>query len=329
MDDRHRIGGATQIAARHRLADRAQPVAGDPQRGVRSARARLGIRRAAGRARRGARGPGGHRGARVRRRERHDAAQGDGGVVVGAAQRRRRAPARRQHDPPHAGRARRPQHRRAGVRTIPRARRRVRRGGPNRRCCSAPAVRPAPAGSRSRGRARHGSWSRCGSRSAPKRSSRTLAGFETAVEAVSFEDATASRPDLIVNATPLGAHGEELPLPPLDAATVAVDLLYRPAATPLQTRVRAAGGAAFGGLGLLLHQAGTRDRAVDGPAGADGRHVRGGAGGDRVRTADRVGGRLPACGWFSAAASRRSRAPTMPPAEDPWMNSLLSRSASC
>lgn len=85
---------------------------------------------------------------------------------------------------------------------------------------------------------------------------RTLAGYETAVEAVSFENATVSRPDLIVNATPLGAHGEELPLPPLDASTVAVDLLYQPVATPLQTRVRAAGGAAFGGLGLLLHQAG-------------------------------------------------------------------------
>ena len=36
---------------------------------------------------------------------------------------------------------------------------------------------------------------------------------------------------------------------------VAVDLLYRPVTTPLQTAVRAVGGAAFGGLGLLLHQA--------------------------------------------------------------------------
>ena len=34
-----------------------------------------------------------------------------------------------------------------------------------------------------------------------------------------------------------------------------MDLLYRPGATPFQTAVRDAGGAAFGGLGLLLQQA--------------------------------------------------------------------------
>ncbi len=83
----------------------------------------------------------------------------------------------------------------------------------------------------------------------------TLADLETAVEVVSFAEAPRTRPDLIVNATPLGAHGEALPLPPLGATMVAVDLLYRPASTPLQNDVRAAGGVAFGGLGLLLHQA--------------------------------------------------------------------------
>jgi len=83
----------------------------------------------------------------------------------------------------------------------------------------------------------------------------TLDDLDTAVEAVRFEDAPGTRPDLIVNATPLGAHGEAVPLPPVGASTVAVDLLYRPASTPLQTEVRAAGGVAFGGLGLLLHQA--------------------------------------------------------------------------
>ncbi len=82
-----------------------------------------------------------------------------------------------------------------------------------------------------------------------------LAGFDTEVVAVSFEDAPTTGVDLIVNATPLGAHGEELPLPAVSAATTAVDLLYRPSATPLQIAVRAAGGAAYGGLGLLLHQA--------------------------------------------------------------------------
>ena len=34
-----------------------------------------------------------------------------------------------------------------------------------------------------------------------------------------------------------------------------VDLLYHPTVTPLITEARAAGAAAFGGLGLLLHQA--------------------------------------------------------------------------
>jgi shikimate dehydrogenase len=83
----------------------------------------------------------------------------------------------------------------------------------------------------------------------------TLADVETAVEVVTFAEARRTRPDLIVNATPLGAHGEPLPLPPLSATIVAVDLLYRPVNTPLQNDVRAAGGVAFGGLGLLLHQA--------------------------------------------------------------------------
>ena len=36
---------------------------------------------------------------------------------------------------------------------------------------------------------------------------------------------------------------------------VVVDLLYRPSVTPLQRSARAAGASAFGGLGLLLHQA--------------------------------------------------------------------------
>jgi shikimate dehydrogenase len=35
----------------------------------------------------------------------------------------------------------------------------------------------------------------------------------------------------------------------------AVDLLYRPVETPLVRSARAAGALAFGGLGLLLHQA--------------------------------------------------------------------------
>jgi shikimate dehydrogenase len=82
-----------------------------------------------------------------------------------------------------------------------------------------------------------------------------LEGLATRVTAVPLDDAAATRADLVVNATPLGRHGESLPLPPLGPDVVAVDLLYRPRVTPLQRAARAAGGAAFGGTGLLLHQA--------------------------------------------------------------------------
>ena len=73
-------------------------------------------------------------------------------------------------------------------------------------------------------------------------------------DAVAFEAAAPGGAGLIVNATPLGRRGERLHLPPLGPETVAVDLLY-PEVTPLQEAVTAAGGRAFGGLGLLLHQA--------------------------------------------------------------------------
>jgi shikimate dehydrogenase len=59
-----------------------------------------------------------------------------------------------------------------------------------------------------------------------------------------------------VNATPVGAHGQALPHPPLGRDVLVVDLLYRPRQTPLQASARAAGATALGGLGMLLHQAG-------------------------------------------------------------------------
>lgn len=83
----------------------------------------------------------------------------------------------------------------------------------------------------------------------------TLEGLATDVSVISFDEATRIEASLVVNATPLGASGESLPLPPLVPGTLVVDLLYRPAITPLQAAARAAGAAAFGGLGLLLHQA--------------------------------------------------------------------------
>jgi len=82
-----------------------------------------------------------------------------------------------------------------------------------------------------------------------------LDGFATEVEAIAFDDAAEASADLVVNATPLGAHGEGLPLPKLGPDGLFVDLLYRPAMTPGQQAARAAGAQAVGGLGLLLHQA--------------------------------------------------------------------------
>ena len=62
--------------------------------------------------------------------------------------------------------------------------------------------------------------------------------------------------DLVVNATPLGMAGEN-PLP--DArwreGQVVVDLVYRPPVTPLMAAARAGGAVAWGGLGMLIHQA--------------------------------------------------------------------------
>jgi shikimate dehydrogenase len=82
-----------------------------------------------------------------------------------------------------------------------------------------------------------------------------LAGAPTRTAVVAFDDAAALEVDLVINATPLGLRGEDLPLPALHPDMLAVDLLYRPRVTPLLAAARAAGAAAFGGLGLLLHQA--------------------------------------------------------------------------
>lgn len=81
-------------------------------------------------------------------------------------------------------------------------------------------------------------------------------GLGAKVSVVEFDDARDVTADLIVNATPLGAHGEPLPHPPLEPGVLVVDLLYRPRQTPLLSSARAAGATAFGGLGLLLQQAG-------------------------------------------------------------------------
>lgn len=84
---------------------------------------------------------------------------------------------------------------------------------------------------------------------------RMLDGLGTEIAVVGLDAASEETMDLVVNATPLGAHGEPLRLPPLRADMLVVDLLYRPQVTPMQAAARAAGAATFGGLGLLLHQA--------------------------------------------------------------------------
>ena len=80
-------------------------------------------------------------------------------------------------------------------------------------------------------------------------------GYPTVVDVVGFDDVAQIEADLVVNGTPLGAHGETIGLPKVGSDALVVDLLYRPASTPLQQAARAAGAKAFGGLGLLLHQA--------------------------------------------------------------------------
>ncbi len=91
---------------------------------------------------------------------------------------------------------------------------------------------------------------------ASARMAAALQGSATTWREVPF-GSSVSGADLIVNATPLGGTGERgtLALEGLHPGQVVVDLVYRPAITPLVAAARAAGADAFGGLGLLLHQA--------------------------------------------------------------------------
>lgn len=84
---------------------------------------------------------------------------------------------------------------------------------------------------------------------------RALEGIPTQISVISFGEAGQLDVPLVINATPLGANGEELVLPAMHPDVLAVDLLYRPSVTPFQLAAREAGAASFGGLGLLLHQA--------------------------------------------------------------------------
>lgn len=77
-------------------------------------------------------------------------------------------------------------------------------------------------------------------------------------EVVSWDgiEKVAAGSDIVVNATPLGMAGERV----LERAAwherqVVCDLVYSPPVTPLMEAARAAGAEAWGGLGMLIHQA--------------------------------------------------------------------------
>ena len=95
-----------------------------------------------------------------------------------------------------------------------------------------------------------------------------LDGSDTQVDAIAFDQAAGLARDVVVNATPVGASGSgTLPMPGLGPSVVVVDLLY-PDVTPLQDAAERSGARAFGGLGLLLQQAGLsfeRWTGVDAP----------------------------------------------------------------
>ncbi|MGH2746587.1 MAG: shikimate dehydrogenase [Actinomycetota bacterium] len=66
----------------------------------------------------------------------------------------------------------------------------------------------------------------------------------------------ASDTDIVVNATPVGMDGRDpIPDASFGPGQVVVDLIYEPPSTPLVERARAAGADAWGGLGMLVHQA--------------------------------------------------------------------------
>ena len=74
------------------------------------------------------------------------------------------------------------------------------------------------------------------------------------VHVVRWDSAAGVRADLIVNASPAMLQREPA-LPDVGPETVVLDLVYRPADTGLVRLARSRGAAAFGGLGMLLHQA--------------------------------------------------------------------------
>ncbi|MGH2736278.1 MAG: shikimate dehydrogenase, partial [Actinomycetota bacterium] len=80
----------------------------------------------------------------------------------------------------------------------------------------------------------------------------------TGAGSVKWDEAAAAveKADLVVNTTPVGMGGESLlPDARFRREQCVVDLVYRPPTTPFTARARSEGADAWGGLGMLVHQA--------------------------------------------------------------------------
>jgi len=78
----------------------------------------------------------------------------------------------------------------------------------------------------------------------------------TSVEPWSAAGALVPAADLVINATSVGVDGRDpIPGAALRSGQVVIDLNYGPAVTPLVERALAAGCSAWGGVGMLVHQA--------------------------------------------------------------------------
>jgi shikimate dehydrogenase len=91
----------------------------------------------------------------------------------------------------------------------------------------------------------------------PERAAR-LKGVCERVAVIDWDEAPerVADADVVVNATPVGADGaSSLPGAAWRAGQAVFDLVYAPPATPLVEAARAGGAEAWGGIGMLIHQA--------------------------------------------------------------------------
>jgi shikimate dehydrogenase len=88
---------------------------------------------------------------------------------------------------------------------------------------------------------------------------RAAAMLAPGASATTFDDVdeVVGTADIVVNATPVGMRGEEVPFHAdvLSAGQFVLDTVYHPAETPLLAAARARGVPCANGLGMLVHQA--------------------------------------------------------------------------